>query len=182
MSTLSGKRVAFLATDGFEDAELTSPWEAVTEAGAEAVLLAPRPGTITGKHGHEARVDFAVKGAPAEGFDALVLPGGVTNGDKLRLDDDAVDFVREFFDQRKPVGVICHGGWILTDADVLAGRTLTSYPSLRTDLRNAGATWVDREVVVDEGLVSSRTPDDLPAFNAKLVEEIGEGRHERQAS
>lgn len=182
MSTLSGKQVAFLATDGFEDAELTSPWEAVTEAGATAVLLAPRSGTITGKHGHEARVDSAVNAAPSESFDALVLPGGVANGDQLRLDGDAVRFVRAIFDQHKPVGVICHGGWILADADVLAGRTLTSYPSLRTDLRNAGATWVDREVVVDQGLVSSRTPDDLPAFNAKLVEEIGEGRHERRAS
>ncbi|HMO12271.1 MAG TPA: DJ-1/PfpI family protein, partial [Actinotalea sp.] len=113
-------------------------------------------------------------------FDALVLPGGVVNGDHLRMDEDAVAFVRAFFEGHKPVGVICHGGWILTDADVLRGRTLTSYPSLRTDLRNAGATWVDEEVVVDAGLVSSRTPADLPAFNDKLVEEIGEGEHEGQ--
>jgi len=113
---------------------------------------------------------------------ALVLPGGVANGDKLRMSEDAVRFVRAFFDAGKPVGVICHGGWILTDADVLKGRTITSYPSLKTDLRNAGATWVDEEVVVDNGLVSSRTPKDLPAFNAKLVEEIAEGRHEQQTA
>lgn len=182
MSHLTGKTVAFLATNGFEDSELTSPWQAVTEHGATAVLLSPQPGTITGKNGHEATVDAPVSGADASGFDALVLPGGVVNGDKLRLDEDAVAFVRAVFAAHKPVGVICHGGWILTDADVVRGRTLTSYPSLRTDLRNAGATWVDEEVVVDAGLVSSRTPKDLPAFNAKLVEEIAEGEHEGQTA
>ena len=180
MTHLTGKTVAFLATDGFEDSELTSPWQAVTEHGAQAVLVAPKSGTITGKKGHEAQVDESVSGADASRFDALVLPGGVVNGDHLRMDEDAVAFVRAFFEGHKPVGVICHGGWILTDADVLRGRTLTSYPSLRTDLRNAGATWVDEEVVVDAGLVSSRTPADLPAFNDKLVEEIGEGEHEGQ--
>jgi len=180
MAHLTGKTVAFLATDGFEDSELTSPWEAVTEHGAQAVLVSPQSETITGKKGHEAQVDEAVADADASRFDALVLPGGVVNGDHLRMDEDAVSFVRAFFEDHKPVGVICHGGWILTDADVVRGRTLTSYPSLKTDLRNAGATWVDKEVVVDSGLVSSRNPGDLPAFNDKLVEEIAEGKHEGQ--
>jgi len=181
MAELTGKRVAFLATNGYEDSELTSPWEAVTSAGAEAVLVSPEQ-AITGKKGHEQQVDVPVGDARADDFDALVLPGGVVNGDKLRMDAAAVALTRDFFAQHKPVGVICHGGWILTDADVVRGRTLTSYPSLRTDLTNAGATWVDEEVVVDQGLVSSRTPDDLPAFNAKLVEEIGEGTHEGQTA
>ncbi|MFC7404800.1 type 1 glutamine amidotransferase domain-containing protein [Georgenia alba] len=182
MAHLTGKKVAFLATNGFEDSELRSPWEAVTNAGAEAVLVSPSTGTITGKNGHEAQVDLATGDASAADFDALVLPGGVVNGDHLRMDAAAVAFTRDIFAQHKPVGVICHGGWILTDADVLRGRTLTSYPSLQTDLRNAGATWVDEEVVVDQGLVSSRVPDDLPAFNDKLVEEIGEGLHEGQTA
>lgn len=182
MSHLTGKTVAFLATDGFEDSELTSPWQAVTEHGATAVLVSSDGGTITGKNGHEAQVDRTTADAAATDFDALVLPGGVANGDKIRLDEKAVAFVRDVFAQHKPVGVICHGGWILTDADVVRGRTLTSYPSLRTDLTNAGATWVDEEVVVDSGLVSSRVPDDLPAFNAKLVEEIGEGEHAEQTA
>ncbi|WP_250444630.1 type 1 glutamine amidotransferase domain-containing protein [Actinotalea sp. C106] len=182
MAHLTGKTVAFLATDGFEDSELTSPWEAVTEHGAQAVLVSSATGTITGKNGHEAQVDEAVAQADAGRFDALVLPGGVVNGDKIRMDEDAVRFTKAFFEQHKPVGVICHGGWILTDADVVRDRTLTSYPSLRTDLRNAGATWVDKEVVVDHGLVSSRTPDDLPAFNSKLVEEIAEGKHSKQTA
>ncbi|KGM13690.1 type 1 glutamine amidotransferase domain-containing protein [Cellulomonas bogoriensis] len=182
MSHLTGKTVAFLATDGFEDSELTGPWEAVTGHGATAVLVSSESGTITGKNGHEARVDRTTADADASTFDALVLPGGVTNGDTIRTDVDAVRFTRAFFEQHKPVGVICHGGWILTDADVLRGRTLTSYPSLRTDLTNAGATWVDEEVVVDAGLVSSRVPDDLPAFNAKLVEEIEEGQHTGQTA
>jgi protease I len=182
MSHLTGKKVAFLMTNGFEDSEFTSPWEAVTEHGAQAELISPETGTLTGKNGHQATPDKAVADANADDYDALVLPGGVANGDKLRMNEDAVRFVRAFFDAGKPVGVICHGGWILTDADVLKGRTITSYPSLKTDLRNAGATWVDEEVVVDNGLVSSRTPKDLPAFNAKLVEEIAEGRHAQQTA
>lgn len=182
MSHLTGKTVAFLATDGFEDSELTAPWSAVTEHGAQAVLVSPKDGVITGKNGHEQPVQESVAGADAGRFDALVLPGGVANGDKVRMNEDAVRFVRAFFEEHKPVGVICHGGWVLTDADVVRGRTLTSYPSLKTDLRNAGANWVDEEVVVDAGLVSSRTPDDLPAFCAKLVEEIGEGPHEGQTA
>lgn len=178
--TLSGKRVAFVATDGFEDSELTSPWQAVTDAGATAVLVSPDAGSITGKNGHEQRVDVTTEEAEAADFDALVLPGGVVNADDLRLDKAAVRFARDFFAQHKPVGAICHAAWLLLEADVLGGRTLTSYPSLRTDLVNAGATWQDEEVVVDAGLVSSRTPDDLPAFDAKLVEEIAEGRHAAQ--
>lgn len=179
---LSGKKVAFLSTNGFEDSELTSPWEAVIGAGAEAVLISPETGTLTGKNGTEVSVDLEVTEANAGDYDGLVLPGGLTNGDKLRLSDEAVSFTRQFFEQGKPVAAICHAAWILTDADVLDGRTITSYPSLKTDLRNAGAHWVDEEVVVDQGLVSSRTPDDLPAFNAKVIEEIAEGVHAGQTT
>ena len=141
MAELTGKKIAFLLTNNYEDSELTSPWEAVTEAGAQAVLVSSATGSITGKKGHESTVDEAVAEADPAGFDALVLPGGVVNADKIRMEEEAVAFARHFFDAGKPVGVICHGAWILTDADVLRGRTLTSYPSLRTDLRNAGATW-----------------------------------------
>ncbi|GHD49375.1 type 1 glutamine amidotransferase [Mycetocola manganoxydans] len=178
--TLSGKKVAFLLTDGFEDSELTSPWQAVTDAGASAVLVAPELGTLTGKNGHTQQVDIRAAEATSNNFDALVLPGGVVNADHLRMDADSVKLAHSFFEDHKPVGVICHGAWLLIEADVVRGRELTSYPSLKTDLVNAGANWVDEEVVVDSGLVSSRTPDDLPAFNAKLVEEIGEGEHEGQ--
>jgi len=179
-NTLTGKRVAFLATDGYEDSELTSPWEAVTGAGATAVMVSPTSGQIEGKKGHQQPVDLASADADAADFDALVLPGGVVNADDLRVDDASVSFTREFFAQHKPVAAICHAAWILAEADVLNGRTLTSYPSLKTDLVNAGATWVDEEVVVDQGLVSSRTPDDLPAFDAKVIEEIAEGKHAGQ--
>lgn len=182
MSHLTGKTVAFVAVDGFEDSELTSPWQAVTEHGATPELVSTEAGSIEGKNGHVATVDITTADADPARYDALVLPGGVVNSDHVRMDAAAVDFVRQFFADGKPVGVICHGAWILADADVLRGRTLTSYPSLRTDLVNAGATWVDEEVVVDQGLVSSRTPDDLPAFNAKVVEEIGEGRHAGQTA
>ena len=175
---LSGRKVAFLLTNGFEDSELTSPWEAIGKAGGKAVLIAPETGTITGKNGHLARVDLPVDNANASLFDALVLPGGVVNADHLRLNERAVAFVRDIFASNKPVAVICHGAWILADAEVLRGRRITSYPSLATDLRNAGATWVDQEVVVDNGLVSSRRPADLPAFNRKMVEEIAEGLHD----
>lgn len=180
MSELNGKRVAFIATDGFEDAELTSPWEAVTSAGATAVLVSPSTGEITGAKGHAQKVDLAVGEASVDDFDALVIPGGVKNADDIRVDPSAVAFAKAFFAEHKPVGVICHGPWLLIEAGVVDGRTLTSWPSLRTDLKNAGAEWVDREVVVDAGLVSSRNPGDLPAFTAKLVEEIGEGEHDRQ--
>jgi len=180
MAKLDGKKVAFLLTNGYEDSELTSPWDAVIEAGAHATLVSPADGDITGKKGHRSPVDLDVAAAQAADFDALVLPGGVVNADHLRMDESSVKFARAFFEAHKPVGVICHGAWILIEADVVKDRKITSYPSLKTDLKNAGANWVDQEVVTDQGLVSSRTPDDLPAFNAKLVEEIGEGPHKGQ--
>ena len=182
MTHLTGKTVAFLMTDGFEDSEFTEPWKAVTEHGAQAVLVSPKTGELEGKNGHRQRVDRQVADAVPEQFDALVLPGGVVNADHLRMDEPSIGFVRDFFRQNKPVAVICHGSWILIEAGVVQGRTLTSYPSLRTDLQNAGATWVDKEVVVDQGLVSSRTPDDLPAFNEKTIEEFAEGRHAGQTT
>ncbi|MGO0578001.1 type 1 glutamine amidotransferase domain-containing protein [Ornithinimicrobium panacihumi] len=169
---LSGKKIAFLLTDGFEDSELTSPWNTVTEAGATAHLIAPSSGEVEGKKGHTQSVDVTAASASAADYDALVLPGGTGNADALRTDEDAVRFTREITSAGKPVAVICHGAWILTEADAVKGRRMTSYPSLKTDLRNAGATWVDEEVVVDTAgpLVSSRTPKDLPAFNRELVE------------
>ncbi|MFS0732597.1 type 1 glutamine amidotransferase domain-containing protein [Microbacterium sp. 1P10UB] len=172
MTNLHGKTIAFLSTDGFEDAELTSPWEALKDAGATTVLVSPTADSITGKNGHTQAVDVAAADADAADYDALVLPGGVVNADDLRMDGDAVAFATAFFTQHKPVGAICHAAWTLIEGGVVSGRTLTSYPSLTTDLRNAGATWVDEEVVVDDGLVSSRTPDDLPAFNAALIEQV----------
>ncbi|MDE0547639.1 type 1 glutamine amidotransferase domain-containing protein [Microbacterium sp. C7(2022)] len=179
---LNGKRIAFLSTDGFEDSELTSPWKAVTDAGAHATMISPESGTITGKNGHEQQVDLAVTDADAGAFDALVLPGGVVNADHLRMDETSVAFAAAFFEQHKPVAAICHAAWTLIESGVVNGRKLTSYPSLKTDLVNAGATWVDEEVVVDAGFVTSRTPDDLPAFNAKLIEEVAEGRHADQTA
>ena len=178
---LQGKRIAFLATNGVEDSELREPHKAVTEAGAEADVVSLEEGEIEGKKGSSFRVDKIVRDVEANDYDGLVLPGGLANPDKLRTDEKAVRFVRDFFEQGKPVGVICHGGWTLVEADVVRGRNVTSYPSIKTDLRNAGAQWVDKEVVVDRGLVSSRRPDDLPAFNAKLIEEFAEGIHEEQA-
>jgi protease I len=180
MTHLTGKTVAFLMTDGFEDSEFTEPWKAVTDHGAEALVVSPTTGELEGKNGYRQQVDRQVADVVPDQFDALVLPGGVVNADHLRMDEDSIAFVKGFFDQHKPVGVICHGAWILIEAGVVDGRTLTSYPSLTTDLRNAGANWVDEEVVVDAGLVSSRTPDDLPAFCAKVVEEIAEGEHAEQ--
>ncbi|UOQ61430.1 type 1 glutamine amidotransferase [Leucobacter rhizosphaerae] len=175
MTHLTGTRVAVLATNGFEDSELTSPIAAVQEHGAEVTVVSTDEGSITGKNGVETRVDRRSSEVSADDFDALILPGGVANGDQIRLDADAVALTRDFFAQQKPVAAICHGGWILADADVLRDRTVTSYPSLRTDLQNAGATWVDEEVVVDRGLVTSRTPDDLPAFNDAIVAAIADG-------
>jgi len=182
---LEGKKVAFLmANEGVEQVELTEPLKAVREAGAEAELIAPEAGEIQGFNhldkGDTFPVDQAVGDAEADEFDALVLPGGVANPDQLRTKPEAVQFVRAFFESGKPVGVICHGPWTLVEADVVRGRTITSWPSLQTDLRNAGAEWVDEEVHVDQGLVSSRKPDDLDAFCAKVVEEIAEGVHEGQ--
>jgi protease I len=183
---LSGKRVAFLtANEGVEQIELTEPLKAVREAGAEVDLLAPEAGLIQAFNhldkGDRFEVDRAVGDADAGEYDALVLPGGVASPDQLRTKEDALEFVRAFFEAGKPVGAICHGPWTLIDAGVVKGRTLTSWPSLQTDLRNAGANWVDEEVYVDQGLVTSRNPDDLPAFNAKIVEEFAEGVHERSA-
>jgi protease I len=182
---LQGKRVAFLmANEGVEQVELTEPLKAVDEAGAETELLAPEAGEIQAFNhldkGDTFEADQAVGEADADEFDALVLPGGVANPDQLRTKPDAVQFVRSFFEAGKPVGVICHGPWTLIEADVVRGRTLTSWPSLKTDLRNAGAEWVDEEVHVDQGLVSSRKPDDLEAFCTKVVEEFAEGVHEGQ--
>ena len=182
MDNITGRKIAFLATNGFEDSELTSPWQAVTDAGGQPVMIAPESGAIEGKNGHSQPVELTSSEAKASGFDGLVLPGGVVNADHLRMDEASVNFVRDIFAQHKPVGVICHGAWILTEADLVRDRTITSYPSLKTDLRNAGAEWVDEEVVVDAGLVSSRTPDDLPAFNAKIVEEFAEGKHAGQVA
>jgi protease I len=181
---LEGKAIAFLAAEGVEQIELTEPWKAVEQEGGNPELISLEPGHVQAfNHLDKAdtfQVDHTASEADASRYDGLVLPGGVANPDFLRVDDDAVAFVRAFFDDGKPVAVICHGPWTLIDAGVVKGRTLTSWPSVRTDLRNAGATWVDEEVHVDEGLVTSRKPDDLPAFCAKLVEEFAEGRHEGQ--
>src|SRR3954468_22199489 len=180
---LQGKTIAFLATEGVEQVELTEPWKAVENAGGKPELISVEDGEVQAfNHLDKADtfpVDKTVADADASDYDGLVLPGGVANPDFLRMDQDAVSFVKAFFEQAKPVGVICHGPWTPVEADVLKGRTITSWPSLQTDIRNAGGRWVDEEVVVDEGLVSSRKPDDLPAFCAKIVEEFCEGRHDR---
>ena len=179
---LSGKKIAILATDGVEEPELLDPQKALEDAGATTVVLAPEDGEIQAmtddvNEASKIAVDVKVADASFDDYDGLVLPGGTTNADHLRMDEDAVAFVRDFFGTGKPVGVICHGPWTLIEADVVKGRTLTSFPSLRTDIRNAGGNVVDEEVVVDQGLVSSRNPDDLPAFCAKLIEEFAEGKH-----
>jgi protease I len=183
---LQGKRVAFLATDMVEQVELTEPWKAVKDAGGTPELVSLKEGEIQGFDHYEKadtfKVDRTVEDARAEDYDALVIPGGVGNPDTMRTDENAVQLVRDFFEQGKPVGVICHGPWMLVEAGVVRGRKVTSWPSLQTDIRNAGGDWVDQEVVVDDGLVTSRRPDDLPAFNEKIVEEFCEGRHERQAA
>lgn len=178
---LQGKRIAILATDGFEQAELLEPQKALEEEGATTQVISLQKGKIKGwdkkDWGKEVSVDATLDSADASAFDALVLPGGVMNPDKLRTVPAAVQFVRQFFEAKKPVAAICHGPWMLVEAGAVRGRTLTSWPSLQTDIRNAGGTWVDQEVTVDNGLVTSRKPDDLPAFNRKMVEEIAEGRH-----
>jgi protease I len=182
---LTDKRVAFLATDGVEQIELTEPWKAVESEGGKPELISLESGEIQGfdhlDKDQTFAVDRAVAEANPEDYDGLVLPGGVANPDFLRADEDAVRFVRSFFEAGKPVAAICHAPWALVEADVVRGRTLTSWPSLRTDIRNAGGEWFDEQVHVDQGLVTSRKPDDLPAFCDKLVEEICEGRHEQQA-
>ena len=182
---LQGKKVAFLATTGVEQEELTEPWKAVEEAGGEPELVSLEAGEVQAyehlEKGDTFSVEVEIGDADASSYDGLVLPGGVANPDFLRQDEQAVAFVRDFFEAGKPVAAICHAPWTLIEAGVVAGRDLTSYPSLKTDLENAGANWQDEEVVVDAGLVTSRSPDDLPAFCAKVVEEIAEGVHEEQA-
>lgn len=179
MAQLDGRTVAFVATNNFEDSELTSPWDAVVGAGATVKLIAPETGQIEGKNGHTQQVDLTTADAKPEDFDALVLPGGTGNADQIRMDENAVAFVKAIVEAGKPVAAICHAAWILTEADAVRDLEITSYPSLKTDLTNAGAKWVDEEVVCDRGIVTSRTPDDLPAFNAKLIEEFAEGKHNR---
>lgn len=178
---LSEKCIAVLATNGFEPSEFSEPVKALRNAGAEVVVVSLEKGSIEGKGGEpRVEVDIAVDDAREADYHALLLPGGVVNPDTLRTNERAVRFVRDFFEVGKPVGAICHGPWMLAEADVIRGRRLTSYSSIKTDLINAGANWVDEEVVVDQGLVTSRTPDDLEAFNAKLLEEITEGVHSGQ--
>jgi protease I len=181
MAALGGKRVAILVAEGFEQVEMTQPRKALHDAGAQTQIVSPAKGEVQGwNHFDKAdrfAVDVPLEQANAENFDALLLPGGVANPDQLRMIPKAVELVRSFFDAGKPIGVICHGPWTLIEAGVVDGRTITSWPSLKTDLENAGAKWVDQEVVVDRGLVSSRNPKDIPAFNRKIVEEFAEGSH-----
>jgi len=180
---LSGKKIAFLvAQEGVEQVELSEPWKAVEQAGGEPVLIAPESGEVQAfEHLDKSKtysVDETLEHADPDDYDGVVLPGGVANPDQLRTESRAIEFLQKFFADGKPVGVICHGPWTLVEADLVRGRTITSWPSLQTDIRNAGGNWVDEEVVVDEGLVSSRNPDDLPAFCAKIVEEFAEGKHD----
>lgn len=181
MKSLQGKKVAILTETGFEEVELTSPKQALEEAGAEVHIVSPQKQKVKAwHHDHwsiELNVDEHIDDVSEENYDALVLPGGVLNPDKLRTNKKAVQFVKDFLEAGKPVAAICHGPQILIETDLLDGRTVTSYPSIKTDLENAGADWIDREVVVDNGLVTSRSPKDLPAFNKKMIEEINEGVH-----
>ena len=179
---LLGKRIAILAADGFEQVELTKPRAALDEAGARTSVVSTKPGKIQGMNhadkGDTVAVDRTLDEARPEDFDALMIPGGLMNPDTLRSSEKAIEFVRHFFREGKPVAAICHAPWVLIDASVIRGRTVTSWPAIKTDVRNAGATWVDQEVVVDNGLVTSRRPDDIPAFNKKMIEEFCEGRHD----
>ena len=178
---LQGKRGAILVAEGFEQLEMTEPKRALEEAGAKTAIVSPTDGAVQGwKHFDKAdkfKVDVPLRQAKADDFDALLLPGGVANPDQLRTMPEAVRFVKAFVASGKPIAVICHGPWTLLEADAVRGLKITSWPSLRTDLRNAGAEWVDQDVVVDKGIVSGRKPDDLPAFNRKMIEEFAEGRH-----
>lgn len=179
--TLAGKKIAVLATDGFEQVELTQPVDALKAAGATVEIVSPRSGEIQGfKHhdkGDKVAVDRVLSDANPSDYDGLLLPGGVINPDALRIEKDAISFIKGFTEASKPVAAICHGPWTLINAGAVSGRRMTSWPSLQADLENAGAQWVDEEVVVDDGLVTSRNPDDLPAFCAKMIEEFAEGRH-----
>lgn len=185
MKNLQGKRIAFLATDGFEQSELIRPWDALTAAGATVELISLKKGEIQGMEHHDKgekrKVDKTVAEVKAADYDGLVLPGGVANPDTLRTDKGAVQFVKDFFDAAKPVAAICHGPWTLVEAGVVKGRTLTSWPSLKTDITNAGGKWVDEEVHVDHGLVTSRKPDDLDAFCAKAIEAFSAGKQLKAA-
>ena len=186
MGRLQGKRVAVLATDGFEEVELTEPIERLRMEGAEVAIVSPKPGEIKswvhGEWGRSFTVDVSLGDADVSRFDALVLPGGVINPDRLRREPAAVEFVRAFYDADKPIAAICHGPWMLVEAGVVRGLKMTSFSSIRTDVANAGADWVDEPVVVDRGIVTSRKPDDIPAFNDKMVEEIAEGLHDRDGA
>ncbi len=178
---LQGKRVAILVDNGFEQVEMTEPRKALDQSGARTQVVSPSQGKVKGWNhtdwGDEFPVDVPLDQANANNYDALLLPGGVMNPDKLRMNAKAVQFVRSFMEQGKPVAAICHGPWTLIEAGAVRGRKMTSYPSLQTDLKNAGAQWVDQEVVVDQGLVTSRNPNDIPAFNRKMIEEFAEGVH-----
>ena len=186
MPDLSNKKVAILVADGFEQVELTGPREALDAAGANTMIVSPVEGEVEGwnhyEKGDKFPVDMPLNGATAADFDALLLPGGVANPDQLRMKPEAVAFVKEFFDAGKPVAVICHGPWTLVEAGVVSGRRMTSWPSVKTDLINAGAEWVDEACVVDNGLVSSRNPNDIPVFNERMIEEFAEGAHNRSQS
>ncbi len=181
---LNNLKVAILVTEGFEQVELTEPRQALDDAGAKTSIVSPDAGEVQGWNhfdkGDKFPVDLPLNAASAGDFDALLLPGGVANPDQLRMKPEAVQFIKDFFDAGKPVAVICHGPWTLIEAGVVNGRKITSWPSLKTDLINAGAEWVDEEVVVDNGLVSSRKPQDIPAFNRKMIEEFAEGIHRGQ--
>ena len=180
MNDLSGKKIALLATNGFEDSELQQPKQAVINAGAKVVVISDIDNEIIGKNGTKVVVEENIENVEASDFNGLLLPGGVKNPDVMRTNKSAVNFVRNFFDQHKPVAAICHAPWLLIEADVVKGRKLTSWPSLKTDLINAGANWVDQSVVVDSGLVTSRNPDDLDDFCNKAIEEFSEGTHKEQ--
>ena len=181
---LEGMRIAILVTDGFEQSELTGPKKALEQEGAQTYIVSPATGEVNGwKHtewGDKFRVNVPLEEANSSDYDALLLPGGVMNPDRLRMNERAVEFVKSFFRAGKPVAAICHGPWTLIEAGVVRNRKMTSWPSLRTDLRNAGADWVDQEVVADDGLITSRKPDDIPAFNRKMIEEFAAGRHQQQ--
>ena len=183
---LIGKRIAIVATDRFEEAELSEPRRALLEAGADVDVIAPHSGSIQGMNhdeiGNKVPVDRTLDEARPDDYDALVLPGGVANPDRLRTNDKAMRFVRAMYDERKPIAAICHGPWTLIEADIVRGRSVTSWPSLKTDLKNAGANWVDREVVIDGGLVTSRKPDDIPAFNKAIIETFRKGVPAQQRS
>ena len=178
---LEGKKIALIATNGFEDSELQQPLEQAQIEGAEVTVISLDTEPIEGIHGLTQHVDKSIDEVSAEEFDGLIIPGGVKNPDTLRTQENVVRFVRDFFEQSKPVAAICHGPWLLVEADVLEGRHVTSWPSLKTDILNAGGEWVDEQVVVDQGLVTSRKPDDLKAFTKKMVEEFAEGKHKYQA-